>query len=331
MERVANLVQADILETTMQARPLSIPAARVPSQPLQQNLSTHSSCAADPAPSGLAETTGLAHDAGNLVAALRLYTDLLSAPGVLGPRHEHYATELRLIADRASTLIQRLLVNFQTPLNGKAAEPERPDGRSLPTARADFSGARLKKPASAATSHALVLFQLAPILEHLAAGVAKVTVTCSESLPALDLSTEVLERITVNLFRNACEAIRRQSAASSTTASRRLGQIHIRLEADASHARLKLEDTGPGMREEMIAAYLRPTPLPYGARHGLGHRIVHQLVAESGGQLSIRVRPGYGTLICVCWPIPRSPAKTQPGKVESPAGKFISVSSTLTA
>ncbi len=317
----------------MQARPLSIPAARVPSQPLQQNLSTHSSCAADPAPSGLAETAGLAHDAGNLVAALRLYTDLLSAPGVLGPRHEHYATELRLIADRASTLIQRLLVNFQTPPDGEAAEPERPDGWSLPlpAARADFSGARLKMPASTASSHALALFHLAPILEHLAAGVAKVTVTCSESLPALDLSTEVLERITVNLLRNAVEAIRSQSAASSATAPRRLGQIRIRLEADRGYARLTLEDTGPGMREEMIAAYLRPTPLPYGARHGLGHRIVHQLVAESGGKLSIRVRPGYGTLLCAGWPIPRSPAKTQPGKVESPAGKFISVSSTLTA
>ena len=315
----------------MQARPQSFPAARVPDQPLAQDPSPQLSSAADPELSGLAETAGLAHDAGNLLGALRLYTDLLSAPGVLCPRHQHYVTELRLIADRASTLIQRLLVNFQTPPRAGAAEQERPEGRSLPPAPAVHAGAQLIKAASITSSHAMALFHLAPILEHLAAGVAEVSVVCSDSLPALDLSTEVLERITVNLVRNAVEAIRKQRATSSTTELRPLGQIRIRLEADADHARLALEDTGPGMREEMIAAYLRPTPLPYGATHGLGHRIVHQLVAESGGKLSIRVRPGFGTLLCVCWPIPRSPAKAQPGKAERSAAKLISLPSKLTA
>ena len=317
----------------MQARPQSFPAARVPDQPLAQDPSPQPSSAADPEPSGLAETTGLAHDAGNLLAALGLYTDLLSAPGVLAPRHQHYAAELRLIADRASKLIQRLLVNFQIPPNGGAAEQERPEGRTLPPAVAVQAGARLIKAAATTpiSSHAMALFHLAPILEHIAAGVAEVSVTCCDSLPALDLSTEVLERITVNLVRNAVEAIRSQRAASPTTAPRPLGRIRIRLEADSGHARLTLEDTGPGMKEETIAAYLRPTPLPYGATRGLGHRIVHQLVAESGGKLSIHVRPGFGTLLCACWPLPRSPAKVQPGKAECSAAQPISVPSTLTA
>jgi signal transduction histidine kinase len=44
--------------------------------------------------------------------------------------------------------------------------------------------------------------------------------------------------------------------------------------------------------------------LPLGAKHGLGHRIIHELATASSGQLSIQVRPGHGTTFCLIWPIP---------------------------
>ncbi|MGA7157441.1 MAG: hypothetical protein WBY53_11360, partial [Acidobacteriaceae bacterium] len=88
----------------MQAQPQSTPAARIP-------LATSPSPLASPAPAStsLADTNGLAHDAGNLLAALTLYCDLLSVPGVLRPEHQHYATELRTISESSSRLIRRLI------------------------------------------------------------------------------------------------------------------------------------------------------------------------------------------------------------------------------
>ena len=53
---------------------------------------------------GVAEGAGLAHDAGNLLGALSLYSDLLAMPGVLHEEHREYATELRMLSDRSRSL-----------------------------------------------------------------------------------------------------------------------------------------------------------------------------------------------------------------------------------
>ncbi|MEO6982038.1 MAG: hypothetical protein ABI072_02855, partial [Edaphobacter sp.] len=58
---------------------------------------------------GVAEGAGLAHDAGNLLGALSLYSDLLALPGVLHEEHREYAAELRLISDRSWAMIDRLV------------------------------------------------------------------------------------------------------------------------------------------------------------------------------------------------------------------------------
>src|ERR1700735_1748007 len=57
---------------------------------------------------GVAEGAGLAHDAGNLLGALSLYSYLLGMPGVLHEEHREYATELRMLSDRSWAMIDRL-------------------------------------------------------------------------------------------------------------------------------------------------------------------------------------------------------------------------------
>jgi hypothetical protein len=57
---------------------------------------------------GVAEEVGLAHDAGNLLSALSLYSDLLSMPGVLHEGYREYAAELRLLSERSTAMISRL-------------------------------------------------------------------------------------------------------------------------------------------------------------------------------------------------------------------------------
>ena len=279
----------------MLAQPQSIPAARIPSVPPTSPLSL------PPQAPSLADSTGLAHDAGNLLAALGLYCDLLSVPGVLRPEHQHYAKELRTISQSSSRLIQRLLAPPDP------AQPASPIAPHLPPALLRRRNARATDAIAPTPDPAAMLRSLAPVLQRIASGAASVTVTTPTSLPPLSFPAEIIERITVNLVRNAAEAIRLQQSADPEALSRPTGEIHVALAVVAGRVQLTVEDNGPGMPPAIAAAYLQPTPLPYGATRGLGHRIVHQLVAASAGLLSIRVRPGQGTIFCLKWTTPENP------------------------
>jgi signal transduction histidine kinase len=292
-------------EITMQAQPQSILAARIPSPPslpppsATPPLKTPS--ALHPT-SSLAETNGLAHDAGNLLAALGLYCDLLKVPGVLRPEHQHYATELRLISNRSAELIRRLLVTpvanlHDVPSRSTDVPPVRPSKLSR------RHNARASDILANTSNHVDMLLSLTPVLRRIAAGAADVIVTCQISLPPLGFPSEIIERITVNLVRNAAEAIRRQQARVPSVPLAPPGEIRVTLAVVDGSLLLTVEDNGPGMSPTNVEAYLHPEPLPPGANHGLGHRIVHELAAASAGQLSIRVRPGQGTAFCFTWPI----------------------------
>ncbi|MGA7155820.1 MAG: sensor histidine kinase, partial [Acidobacteriaceae bacterium] len=159
-----------------------------------------------------------------------------------------------------------------------------------------------------AADPASMLRSLAPVLERIASSAAAVIVTTPATLPTLSFPPETIERIVVNLVRNASEAIRLQHSTTPDTPS---GEIHVTLALVAARVQLTVEDNGPGMPPAIASAYLQPEPLPEGVTRGLGHRIVHQLVAASAGQLSIRVRPGHGTIFCIKWNVPENPS-TEP-------------------
>lgn len=300
----------------MQAQPQSNLAARIPASPLSPRTPLAAIPSASPRPPSLAETSGLAHDAGNLLAALGLYSDLLSVPGVLRPEHKHYATELRLISDRSATLIRRLL---DAPVTSTPTTLLLRD--TIPVRLSKLfhrRNTRTSDHLANTPNHAATLLSLAPVLQRIAAGAAAVTVTCPVSLPPLNFPSEVIERIAVNLVRNAAEAIRHRHANLPSTPLPPSGEIHVSLAVTGGRLQLIIEDNGPGMSPSNVEAYLNPQPLPQGANHGLGHRIVHELATASQGQLSIRVRPGHGTAFCLKWPIPQpSPLEACPSNLPS--------------
>jgi len=243
-------------------------------------------------------TSGLAHDAGNLLGALRLYSDLLNAAGVLRPEHSHYATELRLISDRSSVLIDRLL--------------------SLPAATAHDEIPR-PPPADLATS----LRQLHALLNRIASPSARVDVLAPAALACSQPCAEVVERIVLNLVCNAAEAMAAARAVSdSSPASHRKGCIQVTLALVGYHLHLEIADDGPGIPLAAAAAFLKPSAAPDGARHGHGHRIVHQLACSSGATVAVRIRPGRGTTFCFDWPLPVSsrPQTPQPGNHDHRTG-----------
>lgn len=230
----------------------------------------------------VAQGIGLAHDAGNLFAALNLYCDLLSAPGVLRPEHTHYVTELRQLAERSDRLVQKLLT--------ASSSPQPHPGTPPPVAAAP--------PSLPAPDAAHTLRELEPLLAAIVGASATVSCKAPRSLPTPPLPAETLERIVVNLVRNAAQAIECSPPRPSG------GHIRVSLATVAGHLRLTVEDNGPGMPVTTAACFLSPSPLPGNARRGLGHRIVHELVTGSGGTLSLRVRPGRGTIVSIQWPVP---------------------------
>ena len=288
----------------MHAQPQTIPAARIPSPPsLLPSPATpplKTSSALRPTPTH-AETSGLAHDAGNLLAALGLYCDLLKVPGVLRPEHQHYATELCLISNRSAELIRRLLgtpiatIPYPTPLGDTPT--------LLPPKLFRRRNERRSDLLATTSNPAVTLLSLAPVLGRIAAGAATVIVTCPTSLPPLNFSSEIIERISVNLVRNAAEAIRLQQANAAPLLLAPAGEIRVTLAVIAGLLQLTVADNGPGMSPTHVESYIHPEPLPVGATRGLGHLIVHELVTSSNGQLTISVRPGQGTTFCLKWPI----------------------------
>ena len=331
----------------MQAHPQSSPAALIPFQsplspqpatPTQPTLGLRRLPVADPKPArpspslppsavpGIAHGSGLAHDAGNLLGALGLYCDLLRSPGVLRPEHSHYATELGLISSRSSELIRRLLA--LSPLhNVSPADPSLsaaipapeiiPDAFRLQPSAVRRGGPWL--PEISAPNPTSILRDLWPVLQRIAAGVATVSVSAPSALPPVDLPMESLERITVNLVRNAVEAIRKQQDDRPTGTLRMHGDIRVILAIVSGRLQLTVEDNGPGVPPPVAAAFLSPGPLPPSAGRGLGHRIVHELITSSGGQISIRSRPGLGTLFCMKWPLPSNAPSTAATAEPAPA------------
>lgn len=300
------------------------------------SVSTAPAGAQPPAPpaSPLADAAGLAHDAGNLLQALGLYCELLGLPGVLRPEHAHYAAELTLISNRSAELIRRLLALPPAPAAPAPASPATAAPASTPPMAAAPSPAAPSPASLTATDTPLppehravsvralphpadILRDIAPVLQSIASGAASVIVTCSPALAYIDfpsaITAEVIERITVNLVRNASEALRQQHAAAPAVLPR--SEVRVHFGVTANRLQLTVEDTGPGMPPSAAAAFLHPSPLPAGARRGLGHRIVHELATGSGGHIAVRVRPGNGTLFTVRWPLPvPTPPRIEPSR-----------------
>ncbi|HEY0264054.1 MAG TPA: HAMP domain-containing sensor histidine kinase [Granulicella sp.] len=226
-------------------------------------------------PDPVAESRGLAHDAGNLLGALGLYCELLALPGVLQQEHRHYAEELRLLSHRSRTLIDRLLSVETT--SRRAPEPA-PETVLLPEV---IDGCR-------------------GVLEAVARRALTVVYEPDAALP-VRVPRESLERILVNLTKNAAEAMPEGAGPVIT--------IRVSCRRDDPGTGdgwvvLSVEDSGRGMSTAAVRSLLGQTaraPRPDG--HGIGFQVVRELAGASGGRLHLTSRIGDGTTVSIAWAI----------------------------
>jgi signal transduction histidine kinase len=282
----------------------------------------------DPQPgdSNVAQSKGLLHDAQNLLGAVGLYCDLLSAPGVLKAEHLHYAEDLRLVGTRSNALMERLVAS--SPAFGrldKSEAEESSDRHSLVVAALPGKPVTLRA----------VVDRYSRLLGQVAGGRAiEVSYGAAASIPVL-VDEESVERILFNLVLNAAAALKERpvggGAAGAPPSGGRPGpdSVTVRESLDGTEdetpgairigvgllinrvgdprpwpfrrVRLTVEDSGCGMTAEHLQRVLH-TGGPSRGGHGMGLRVVRELVAGSEGELRAMSALGVGTRVQIEWP-----------------------------
>lgn len=228
---------------------------------------------------------GIAHDARNLVTAMRLCSDLLAEPGVLAAGHGHYAQEIRSIAEAAGQLVRRLSALARVTVH--------PQDKTLPIA--DLGCA---------------VRDLQPLLAAVAGPAISLDVDCRACSGQVRLSEEALTRILMNLVRNAAEAMPSGGNVRLVVQSKGSGTPQLLAPgtepatgADRNNALLVFEDDGPGIPAELVEHVFEPGVStrrsdriwPRVPHRGLGLSIVRQLVGEAGGTVRVAASSPSGT------------------------------------
>jgi signal transduction histidine kinase len=284
----------------------------------QQSMSAgFNSCDAVPATDTPSQVQGAAllHDARNLIGTLGLYCDLLSMPGVLKPQHRQYADDLRIVATRSEALIERLI--------GRLVAQQEPLSRVGPTVVPGFTPSLTSPPldtsVSVETAPAPKPVSLRRIVEHCTsllsrvAGGREIEVRFGEAATMpVAVPEEAVERILVNLVRNAAAAMTARiptagPGALPTTIRVGVGMLANRVGDPKPwpfrRVRLTVEDSGCGMMREQLERLLSPGRAPARGGHGIGFRVVQELVAASDGDLRVMSEPGTGTCVQIEWPM----------------------------
>ncbi|RYG88470.1 MAG: response regulator [Alphaproteobacteria bacterium] len=227
-------------------------------------------------------TGGVAHDFNNLLTPILGALDRLHHKGLGDARDQRLIAGALQSADRAKTLVHRLL-------SFARRQPLRPEAVNLSDLASDMLD--------------LVKTTVGPRV--------KVELEAPSDVPSARADANQIEMALLNLSVNARDAMPeggtlRISVGRATDRSDRPGT----LPSDA-FVFLCVRDTGIGMDEETRQRAIEPffSTKGIGKGTGLGLSMAHGLAAQLGGALSIESQPGAGAEICL-W-LPQSEATAE--------------------
>lgn len=215
-------------------------------------------------------TGGVAHDFNNLLSPIIGGLDLLQRNGVGDERARRLIAGALQSAERAKTLVQRLLAFARRqPLQSISV-----DVRALVDGMAD-------------------------LVASTAGPQVKVVVEVAGALPPARADANQIEMALLNLAVNARDAMPDGGTLTIGAAAEAVGPRHRAGLVPGHYVRLSVSDTGIGMDSETLKRAIEPfySTKGVGKGTGLGLSMVHGLAAQLGGGLHIDSKPGAGTRV----------------------------------
>jgi PAS domain S-box-containing protein len=239
-------------------------------------------------------TGGVAHDFNNLLTPIIGGLDMLQRNGLGSEREQRLIAGAMQSADRAKTLVQRLLAFARR----QPLQPTAVDVARLVTGMSDLV---------ASTSGPQI----------------RVVVEAASDLPPAKADLNQLEMALLNLGVNARDAmpdggtIRISASAEQVAAGHRSGL------RPAEYICLSVADTGVGMDEETQRRAIEPffSTKGVGKGTGLGLSMVHGLASQLAGALTIESRTGVGTNVELWLPLGEA-EQQMPAGVQQAVPKF---------
>jgi len=122
---------------------------------------------------------------------------------------------------------------------------------------------------------------------------ADVSTVLVPEMPSITADPTQIHQLIVNLVVNAVQAVRPS------------GKVTVRTSSGPEFVTLAVDDTGPGMSEEVLKHIFLPffTTKEAGQGTGLGLCVVHSIVTSHGGTIQVHTKSGKGTSFEVHLPV----------------------------
>ena len=225
-------------------------------------------------------TGGVAHDFNNLLTPIVGTLDLLQNKGLGGAREQRLIAGAAQSAERARTLVQRLL-----------------------------AFARRQPLQLIAVDMGALVAGMRDLVDSTTGPQIRVDIDIAPDLPPANADPNQVEMALLNLAVNARDAMPGGGTLHITLAPEHLGEgqrigSHGTVLPAGRYVRLSVADTGSGMDAETLARAVEPffSTKGIGKGTGLGLSMVHGLASQLGGALTIRSTPGAGTRVDLLLP-----------------------------
>jgi two-component system NtrC family sensor kinase len=210
---------------------------------------------------------GVAHDLNNPLASVVGFSDFLAEGVDIPPALAEPLQVIRQEAERAATIVKNLLSFARRQAEERRVQSVRPVLESV----------------------------IALLKNQLMALRVEATLEVEVDVPEIEMNTNQIKQVFVNLLNNAAQAI-------ATTGRGGLVRVAARRWLDG--VAVSVADDGPGMPPDIAARVFEPffSTKPEGEGTGLGLSICHGIVKEHGGGITLETAPGRGATFTVQLP-----------------------------
>ena len=238
-------------------------------------------------------TGGVAHDFNNLLTPIVGSLDMLQRRKLGGEREQRLIAGAMQSAERAKTLVQRLLA---------------------------FARRQPLQPMPVNVSK--LIHEMADLISSTTGPQIKVIVDAPDDLPPATADANQIEMALLNLAVNARDAMPGGGTLRFSADVQALRRGHITNLPPGTYIRLSVADTGVGMDEATLARAIEPffSTKGVGKGTGLGLSMVHGLASQLGGALTINSRPALGTNVELWLPqSAEAPQTIEPAAADEPS------------